>query len=147
MARYGRYWALTHGTGHVSPNREFGERCWPSNFIFNLTHVECIWDSAVGIRRCFFGVPAAFFAQDAWTVGGAGRGSKDCLTCIVPAVSLECLFVGLALHPVPAQEPLCNWEGAVLGNIFFFSRDVTVFRDIARVRVPVVWWCLPDLGR
>ena len=27
------YWALIHGTGHVSPNREFGERCWPPNFV------------------------------------------------------------------------------------------------------------------
>ena len=76
---------------------------------------------------------------------GAGRGLKDGLTCIVPAVSRECLFVGLALHPVPAQEPMCYWEVAVLEE--YFSRDVTVFREIAMVRAPVVWWCLPDLGR
>ena len=122
------YWALTHGTGHVSPDREFGERCWPPNFVFNLTHVECIWDSAVGIRRCFFGVFRCFLRSGCVDRRGAGRGSKDGLTCIVPAVSQECLFVGLALHPVPAQEPLCNWEGAVLEE-YFFTGCYRVLRD------------------
>ena len=78
----------------------------------------------------FFEVfPLRFFAQDAWTVAGQCRGSKDGLTCIVPAVSQECLFVGLALHPVPAQEPMCNWEGAVLEEYFFFTGCYCIWRD------------------
>ena len=94
MARYGRYWALTHGTGHVSPNRKFGEWCWPPNFVYNLTHMECFWDSAVGIRSCFSVkfFPLRSFAQDAGSVGGQA-GDPEMVSLALCPRSLKSVYL------------------------------------------------------
>ena len=89
------------------------------------------------------GFSAAFFAQDAWTVGGQAGDRKMVSLALCPRSLKSVYLLAWLFIQYPRKSPCVIGREQYWRNIF--SRDVTVFREIARVRVPVVWWCLPDL--